>query len=64
MLSAFNAALGELPPRQRTIVWSFEVDGMSTKEISRELGVAEVTVRWHLLQGRRALRAALADLRD
>lgn len=60
----FNAALGELPPRQRTIVWSFEVDGMSTKEISRELGVAEVTVRWHLLQGRRALRAALADLRD
>jgi RNA polymerase sigma-70 factor, ECF subfamily len=60
----FAEALAQLPPRQRAIVWSFEVDGMATKEIAKELGVAEVTVRWHLLQGRRALRAALSDLRD
>lgn len=59
----FEEALDDLPPRQRAIVWSFEVDGMSTKEIARSLGVAEVTVRWHLHQGRRALRIALADLR-
>lgn len=59
----FEAALNELPPRQRTIVWSFEVDGLTTKEIAESLGVAEVTVRWHLHQGRRTLRAALADLR-
>lgn len=59
----FEAALQDLPPRQRAIVWSFEVDGMTTEEIAAELGVAQVTVRWHLHQGRRALRAALADLR-
>src|SRR5690606_28481535 len=59
----FDAALAELPPRQRAIVWSFEVDGMTTDEIAGELGVAQVTVRWHLHQARRTLRAALGDLR-
>jgi RNA polymerase sigma-70 factor, ECF subfamily len=59
----FQAALDRLPPRQRQIVWCFERDGMSTREIAEQLGVAEVTVRWHLHQGRRALRIALADLR-
>jgi RNA polymerase sigma-70 factor (ECF subfamily) len=59
----FEEALSELPPRQRLIVWSFEVDGMSTKEIAETLGVGQVTVRWHLHQGRHALREALADLR-
>jgi RNA polymerase sigma-70 factor, ECF subfamily len=58
----FEQALAELPPRQRLIVWSFEVDGMSTDEIADSLGVGQVTVRWHLHQGRRALRQALADL--
>jgi RNA polymerase sigma-70 factor (ECF subfamily) len=59
----FEAALAELPPRQRVVVWSFEVDGMNTEEIAAELGVSQVTVRWHLHHGRRALRQALADLR-
>ena len=59
----FAAALDGLPPRQRAIVWSFEVDGMTTDEIAGELGVAQVTVRWHLHQARRALREALGDLR-
>lgn len=59
----FAAALESLPPRQRAIIWSFEVDGMTTEQIADELGLAQVTVRWHLHQGRRALRAALGDLR-
>jgi RNA polymerase sigma-70 factor, ECF subfamily len=59
----FEQALAELPPRQRLIVWSFEVDGMGTEDIAETLGVGQVTVRWHLHQGRRALRQALADLR-
>lgn len=59
----FEQALADLPPRQRLIVWSFEVDGMGTDEIADTLGVGQVTVRWHLHQGRRALREALADLR-
>jgi RNA polymerase sigma-70 factor, ECF subfamily len=60
----FDRALAELPPRQRLIVWSFEVDGLDTGEIAESLGVSQVTVRWHLHQGRRALRYALADLRN
>ena len=60
----FDRALAELPPRQRLIVWWFEVDGLDSAEIAESLGVSQVTVRWHLHQGRRALRAALADLRD
>lgn len=59
----FQDALARLPPRQRQIVWAFELDGMTTREIAEQLGVAEVTVRWHLHQGRRALRVALADLK-
>ena len=60
----FDRALAELPPRQRLVVWWFEVDGLDTAEIAGSLGVSQVTVRWHLHQGRHALRAALADLRD
>jgi RNA polymerase sigma-70 factor (ECF subfamily) len=59
----FQTALDELPPRQRLIVWSHEVDGMSTEEIAETLGVSRPTVRWHLHQGRHRLREALADLR-
>jgi RNA polymerase sigma-70 factor, ECF subfamily len=60
----FYRALADLPPRQRLVVWWFEVDGLDTAEIAAKLDVSQVTVRWHLHQGRRALRAALADLRD
>jgi RNA polymerase sigma-70 factor, ECF subfamily len=59
----FSRALDGLPPRQRHIVWAFEVDGLTTREIARSLGLSEVTVRWHLHTARRTLRAALADLR-
>jgi RNA polymerase sigma-70 factor (ECF subfamily) len=60
----FDRALGDLPPRQRLAVWLFEVNGLHTAEIAADMGVSQVTVRWHLHQGRRALRAALANLRD
>ncbi len=60
----FDRALAELPPRQRLIVWWFEVDGLDSAEIAESMGISQVTVRWHLHQGRRTLRAALADLRD
>ena len=60
----FEAALGELPPRQRLIVWAYEVDGFSTEEIAGSIGVSQVTVRTHLHHGRRALRAALGAVQD
>jgi RNA polymerase sigma-70 factor (ECF subfamily) len=60
----FARALAALPPRQRVIITRFEVDGLSTAEIAEELGITPETVRWHLLQARRALRAPLGVLRD
>jgi RNA polymerase sigma-70 factor (ECF subfamily) len=56
---ALESALGRLPDRQRLIMTLFEIDGHSTEEVSRMLGVSQVTVRWHLHQARRTLREAL-----
>lgn len=60
----FAAAVAKLPPRQQTIVTLYEVDGLSAAEIAQSLDIAPETVRWHLHEARRALRAALAPLRD
>ena len=60
----FIAALESLPPRQRMIVSMFEVDGLSTADIARTLGISEETVRWHHHQARRTLRRTLAGLRN
>jgi len=60
----FEDALAALPPRQRLIVWAYEVDGLSTAEIAEQLGVSQGTVRSHLHHGRHALRAALGAVKD
>ena len=60
----FAQALHALPARQRLIVSMLEVDGMSSQEIADSLGITPETVRWHHHQARRALRAALAPLRN
>jgi RNA polymerase sigma-70 factor, ECF subfamily len=57
--SALSRALEQLPDRQRLIVTLFEIDGHSTEEIAGMLKVSQVTVRWHLHQARRGLRAIL-----
>lgn len=59
----FRAAVEALPPRQRLIVYMFDVDGFSGAEIAEALGIAADTVRWHLHAARATLRVALADLR-
>jgi RNA polymerase sigma factor (sigma-70 family) len=59
----FAEAVDELPPRQRSIVYLFEVDGFSSAEIAEELGISQETVRWHLHAARTTLRRRLADLR-
>lgn len=61
--SRFEQALAQLPPRQRLVVWAHEVDGLDTREIAEMMGTSRTTVRWHLHQGRKALRVALADVR-
>jgi RNA polymerase sigma-70 factor (ECF subfamily) len=56
-----RAALAELPPRRRTAVVLFDVEGYSHAEIAGILGIPEGTVRSEVFHARRRLRALLAD---
>jgi RNA polymerase sigma-70 factor, ECF subfamily len=57
--SLVRHALEALPPRRRAVLILHEIDGVSISAIARLLGVAPVTVRWHLSIGRREMRTAL-----
>jgi len=59
MREILTRALATLPERQRLIVTLFDVDGMTSTEIGEMLELAPGTVRWHLHEARRALRAVL-----
>ncbi len=52
-------ALATLKPRTRAIVVMHEIEGLSRKDIATQLGMREVTVRWHLSTGRTRLRSQL-----
>jgi RNA polymerase sigma-70 factor (ECF subfamily) len=52
---AVRRALATLPPRRRAVVVLAELEERSTAEIAALLGIAQVTVRWHLAAGRAAL---------
>lgn len=54
-----TAALARLSPRRRAVVVLHELEGVTVREVARLLGVAEVTVRWHLLAARRDLASLL-----
>ena len=56
---AFLRLAAGLAPRQRAAFVLREIEGQETAEIAAALGVTESTVRNHLLQARRALRAGL-----
>ena len=58
----FRTALDALPHQQRVIVELSDIDGRSSTEIGEMLDLPRGTVRWHLHQARKTLRAALADL--
>ena len=56
-----RSALARLSPRRRAVVVLHELEGRSSREIARLLGVSEVTVRWHLLVARRELARVLLE---
>jgi RNA polymerase sigma-70 factor (ECF subfamily) len=58
----FQQALAALPKHQRLIVELSDLDGRSSTEIGEMLELPRGTVRWHLHQARKVLRAALGDL--
>jgi RNA polymerase sigma-70 factor (ECF subfamily) len=59
-----TAALDALPEKQRTIVQLSDLEGLRSAEIGRIMDLADGTVRWHLHEARKALRAALALTRE
>ena len=57
-------ALACLTPRRRAVVVLSELEGAPLVEIARLLGVTPVTVRWHLMRGRREMARLLGDNHD
>lgn len=55
-----EAALATLPPRRRAVIVLHELEERSVEDIARLLGVARVTVRWHLAAARKELALRLA----
>lgn len=62
--SQLNAALAELPERQRIAVVLFDAEGYPHADIAAMLGVPEGTVRSDVFHARRALRQALAAFKE
>lgn len=56
---AFLRLAAGLAPKQRAAFVLKEIEGLETAEVARVMGVAESTVRNHLLQARRVLREGL-----
>jgi len=62
--SVVSRALATLPPRRRAIVVMHELEGLTIADIARQLGIAAVTVRWHLSRGRRDLARVIRSKGD
>jgi RNA polymerase sigma-70 factor (ECF subfamily) len=52
-------ALRDLPPRRRAVIILHELEGNGVADVARLLGIAAVTVRWHLSRGRHDLAAII-----
>jgi RNA polymerase sigma-70 factor (ECF subfamily) len=59
MGATIGRAIAALPPRQRTCVTLFEVEGNSIREISTLLGCSEGAVKFNLHQARKRLQESL-----
>ena len=58
-VAMLHAAIGELPPLQRTVLTLYHLEEMPIGEISRVTGLAEGTIKSHLFRSRRLLRELL-----
>ncbi|HEX4953469.1 MAG TPA: sigma-70 family RNA polymerase sigma factor [Thermoanaerobaculia bacterium] len=62
--TAVAGALAGLGARRRAVVVLAEIEGRTSPEIARLLGMTAVTVRWHLAAARRELARTLAPLAE
>jgi RNA polymerase sigma-70 factor (ECF subfamily) len=58
------AAMERLPEQRRTAFRLHDVDGFTTGETARIMGLSEGTIRSHVHHARHALRGLLADRPD
>jgi RNA polymerase sigma-70 factor (ECF subfamily) len=54
------SAMGGLSPELRAVIQATALDGLSTREAARLLGIPRGTVKTRLMRARRVLREALA----
>jgi len=64
LVGDFERALGQLPPMQQACIRLCEVEGFTSVEAARMLGIAEGTVRTHLHRARATLRGAMGPQRE
>ena len=62
LMQTINEHISELPPRQRTAVLLFDVDGLSIKEVAEHLGCSEGAVKFNIHEGRKKLRISLGPI--
>ena len=54
-----QAAVSRLRPRQRAVIVLHELEELPVRRVAELLGLAQVTVRWHLSAGKKALARML-----
>jgi len=57
-----STAVGRLPETQRDVLLMHDLEGWKHREIGQALGMPDGTVRYHLFNARRAVRADLETL--
>lgn len=58
-----QSALSRLSPRRRAAIVLHELDELPVRRVAQLMGLSQVTVRWHLSAGRKALAALLQPSR-
>jgi len=59
--AAVQAALARLSPRRRAVIVLHELEEVPVERVAHLLGIAQVTVRWHLAAARKELATLLLD---
>ena len=59
LLRSVSESLDSMPPRRREVLSLSRQDGLSRKEIAKELGVSEATVKKHMELALRQLRSSV-----